>query len=154
MKIQKHNERKFVGIHVIADSIEEYPPKIKVAVSELEKRISKINHVIDANMFYGLHKVNGQDDEDGYWNGVEIESFAETPAGMDEIVVPAAEYATIFHEGTPEAIHSSYEKLYHEINASDFQADPNAWTVEEYVHNRQEKDLIRTTLYIPIKSKD
>ena len=142
--------RKFVGVRLLCQSLEEYKKEIPAMVEELFRRKSEILHKLTATHYYGLHKVEAELNEDGYWCCFEVESFEHVPPDMEALIVQPSRYASLLHEGTPQDIHQTYHQLHTQIAQAGLARKQTNWTVEAYDHFDLKENKIRVMLHDPV----
>ncbi|WP_164669418.1 GyrI-like domain-containing protein [Virgibacillus doumboii] len=151
MQVVTKGEMKLVGIRLVCSTLKEYQEKIPAVVETMHNRLDEIENKTNPDVFIGIHKVDATEEEDGYWKCVEVTEFNDVPNGMDAIVIPAQEYAAISHDGIKWEIHQAYGKMHQQIEDSEYERIYNAWTLETFDQRKQEEEIIRCTLYDPIR---
>ncbi|TYS67917.1 AraC family transcriptional regulator [Sutcliffiella horikoshii] len=128
--IKNLDNLKLTGFRVVCRG-EEYPVEIPKASELLESRLPEIKNVKNGNVQYGSFIVDiHSEEEDGYWVGVEVEEFEDTPEGMVTMTVPAQRYASANYEGPTTGIFNAYEELHSWAAEQGYKRLKDKWHVE------------------------
>ncbi|HYG57279.1 MAG TPA: GyrI-like domain-containing protein, partial [Symbiobacteriaceae bacterium] len=134
-------ELKLVAIKVVGRR-SELSQLVPPAWVDLVGRMDHIAHKVNPELFYGVFPESDQlnDGENGvytYWVGTEVSQFADLPAGMTALTLPARTYATATVRGGAGEIERTYIDLFHSIREQGLATDPAAYGFERYDSRRQ-----------------
>ncbi|MUK88567.1 AraC family transcriptional regulator [Ornithinibacillus sp. L9] len=136
-------EIKIVGVRIqCAD--DQYAEKIPEAVKLITNRLHEFKHLVQPVKQIGVFKVNATQEEDGYWVGFEVSSFADVPMDMTTLIVPEQMYTVYQHIGSASEIFPTYDFIHQWSSKNGYKRQPNQWSMEIYSNweNPQQVDVL------------
>ncbi|WP_025025922.1 GyrI-like domain-containing protein [Caldalkalibacillus mannanilyticus] len=153
MKIIDKEDLRLVGVHLQCENLSEYQIEIPKAQQNLQSLMNKIEHIISPTIFYGVHKADADETEDGYWKCVAVERYENIPEGLVTLTIPQGRYSVLLHTGSAKDIHHTYNHLHKQIEEAGLEIEMSRWTIEEYNFNQPTDHNINMKVQIhePIK---
>jgi predicted transcriptional regulator YdeE len=139
--IKERNEMKLVGFRVLCPG-DQYIEEIPKAALSLSERIHEIKQVVNPLVQYGAFVVENQTaEEDGYWVGVEVTEYEDTPSDMVTLTVPPQKYAVSRHIGANYQIMDWYEELHKWIADNNYSRLKDKWHLEKFYSWKDPENL-------------
>ncbi|NMH68227.1 GyrI-like domain-containing protein [Bacillus sp. RO3] len=130
--VKELTELKLIGYRVLCAG-ERYAEEIPKAAIRLKEREGEIKHVLHPGRQIGAFIVEApSSEEDGYWIGVQVREYEDTPDNMTTLTIPPQRYASILHRGPNHQIRERYEELHRWIEEEGYTRSHESWNLEIY----------------------
>jgi AraC family transcriptional regulator len=120
---------------------------------KMEERLCEISHQTDEPVL--IAPFHSRETEFTYYVTAPVQEIDAIPEGMVGFTIPAKNYVTITHEGSPNEVENTYNRLFEWMKDYGYEQDHSALCLEVYKEEYRDQNAagnLHFDIFLPVKT--